>query len=453
MKSKSCGWRTPGKCLGRRTYGTIRLLGKARMNDEGPGNGVSSYMDYVANAASFEAFCRQDADPLLSAETLPESSSLIDFKAFAHEYPDHLFPLVMRLRPEFQEFFMEYYLLEKSQSFIGKTHGQIQTRVWQNLRIIEQTIGSLILLGTNPDESVLRPILEKAKLETTPYGSLTQMILLYAASQDYTSVAKQVSAPAAAIRKIFRPAITALLADKNVKTVAVGAYLRSLTHQASLTGAGLSKRCIARTRRVKTLHFTAPPSDDAALISFGSVVSLRDIPWCMLEISSEHRMTQILPTLRNQGKKIFGKRAAQIFAPINADGELEFGYIFARSAVATLVRGLTRIRGISELVSVCNDEGVFVRTVTIPNADVQGMISQHSPLPISKVRVSDFVEIMTGPASKYCGTITETNGDEVTVEVNFPTGRHFLVLADKTCVKLLPAIPKDLRKFWGTRFH
>jgi transcription antitermination factor NusG len=417
-------------------------------------SGTESYMDHVANAASFEAFNRHEADPLLSAETLDENSSLIDFKAFAQEYPEKLFPLLEKLRPEFQEFFIEYYLLEKSQSFIGKTHGQIQTRVWQNLRIIEQTIGSLILLGTNPGAPILRPVLTKAGLETTQYGSLTFMILKYAENQSYANVAMRVGAPVPAIRKIFRPAITALLADKNVQAVAVGAYLRGLTHQASLTGAGLSKRCVARTKRVKTLRFTAPPSDDSPLISFGAVSSLRDTPWCMLEISSEHRMTQIYPLLRAQGKRVFGKKAAQIFAPVNAEGELAFGYIFARSVSSALVRALTRIRGISEMATICDAEGTFIRAVTISDNEVQAVINKHNPSKKARARVGDFVEILTGPAARYCGTViekdsTSKNEEQLTVEVNFPTGRRFLVVADATCVKLLPNIPKAQRRFWG----
>src|ERR1700676_268648 len=218
MKSNSCGWRAP-RSLGQRSYGSFGgswLRGRARMKGDGT-NGVSSYMDHVANAASFEAFCRQETDPLLSAETLPESSSLINFKAFAQEYPEKLLPLIARLRPEFQELFIEYWILGKSQSFIAKCHGFIQTRTWQNLRIIEQTIGSMIILGTEPNWGVLYPILQKAGWENTESGSLTSLVLEYAKTQSYALVAKKANMPVPSIRKIFRPAIAALLADKNVK--------------------------------------------------------------------------------------------------------------------------------------------------------------------------------------------------------------------------------------------
>lgn len=454
MKSKSCGWRI-SHSLGHRSFGQFGgswLRGKPRMKGDDT-SGVSSYMDHVSNAASFEAFNRKESNPLLSAEALPENAALVDFATFAQEYPEKLFPLLAKLRPEFQEYFIEYYILHKPQSFIGKTHGCIQTRVWQALRIIEQTIGSLIILGFNPDANVLRPILEKAGLETTPFGSLTFMILKYAENQNYGEVALRVGAPVPAIRKIFRPAITSLLAAKDVRAVAVGAYLKNLTHQASLTSAGLSKRCVARTRRVKNLKFDAPPSEDSPLISFGSVSSLRDTSWCMLEISSEHRMTQIYPSLKAFGKRIFGKKAAQIFAPINEDGELAFGYIFARSTSTALVRALTHLRGISEMSSICNDEGAFVRAVTVPHADVQTMMNQHNAPETPKVRVQDFVEILTGPASRYCGTVTRLNADteELTIEVNFPTGRHFIVTADASCVKLLPKVAAGKRAFWGVR--
>src|ERR1035437_1399661 len=152
-------------------------------------------MEYGANAASFDAYNRHEVDSCISAETSPEISSLIDFKAFAHDYPEKLFLLLKQLRPEFQEFFVEYYLLEKSQSFIGKTHGCIQTRIWQNLRLIEQAIGSMILLGTDPGYDMLNPIIINAGLEYTPYGSLTTMIMHYAASRSYTIVAKRFNAP------------------------------------------------------------------------------------------------------------------------------------------------------------------------------------------------------------------------------------------------------------------
>src|SRR6202790_5183873 len=331
MKTKSCGWRSP-KTLGRRSYGIFsgnHRRGRARMKDEETG-GASSYMNHVANAASYEAFLREDVNPLLSAETLPESGSVLEFGAFAAEYPEKFISFLNHLRPEWQEIAVEYYVLHKSQAFIGKAHGEIQTRVWQQLRIIEQTIGSMILLGIDINDHELQAILEKAGLETTPYGSLTNMILWYKTSQSYTQVAKAAGAPVPAIRKIFRPAINTLLADKDIKAVAVGAYLRSLTHQASLTGAGLSKRCQARTRRVKTLRFNAPPSEASPLISFGRVDALGDTPWFLLEVSSDHRMQQIGPLLKPQGKQIFGKNAAPIFAPVNLDGGLVFVYLFAR---------------------------------------------------------------------------------------------------------------------------
>ena len=114
-------------------------------------------MLHVTDAASVWQPTDREEEVLLSAEALPEHSSLIDFKAFARDYSDKLFPLLLKLRPEFQELFIEYYLLEKSQSFIGQVHGQIQTRVWQNLRIIEQSIGSLILLGPTPTAEIIRP--------------------------------------------------------------------------------------------------------------------------------------------------------------------------------------------------------------------------------------------------------------------------------------------------------
>ena len=452
MKIHGCGWRIRHG-LGRRSWGCWR---KQHARDESMA-GVESYMDHVAAAVSFDDFehKKRDQDPTkvdmsrASAEARPESNSMIDFKSFAHEYPDKLLPLLERLRPEFQELFAEYWLLGKSQSFIGKVHGFIQTRVWQNLRIIEQSIGSLILLGTAPDAEIIRPILRKAKLENTQYGPLTDMILIYAKTQNYAQVAGCFRMPVPAVRKIFRPAIASLLADKDVKAVAVGAYLRSLTHQASLTGAGLSKRCKARNRRVKILRFHAPPSEDSPLMSFGHVYSLGDTPWCVLEISSDHRMEQILPTLRPQGKRLFGKKPAQIFAPLDDNGELTFGYIFARSTTPAAVRSLTKIRGVGEMSTVCDGDGNFVHAVLIPHADVLVMMAKHTPPTKLGIHVGSFVQILTGEAANYCGIVTTEDKNGLIVQVNFPTGRCFLVRADVSSVKRVPNIAGAPRMFWG----
>jgi hypothetical protein len=434
------------RSLGHRSYGCWRK----RMSKDENMAGTQSYMDHISDSASFEAFNRKDVDPLLSVESSPESNSMIDFKSFARDYPERLLPLLEKLRPEFQELFAEYWLLGKSQSFIGKVHGFIQTRVWQNLRIIEQSIGSLILLGTSPDAEIIRPILRKAKLEATQYGSLTDMILIYAKTQNYAQVACCFHMPVPAVRKIFRPAIALLLAHKDVKAVAVGAYLRSLTHQASLTGAGLSKRCKARNRRVKMLRFTAPPLDQSPLLSFNLVESLGDIPWCLFEVSSAHRMDQISLLLKSQGRQLFGKKPAQIFAPLDAEGALEFGYLFARGTSTAIVRRLLRIRGIAEMSVLTDDEGNFREAVTVPNAEVQAMIAKHRPPTKLRLRVDDFVQILAGEASGYHGTIARLSSESLQVRVDFPTGRQFLIEADPTSVLRLD-VPASKRMFWGPR--
>lgn len=415
---------------------------------------IDTYIEHMMNLASVATFKRKEHDPidLVSAETLPEKGSLIDFRSFAQEYPEKLYPLILRLRPEFQELFIEYYLLEKPQHFIGKLHGQIQTRVWQTLRIIEKTIGSYIILGTDPDETVLRPILVKAKLEDTPYGSLSRMIVLYAIHRNYPHVAHLIDAPGPAIRKIFRPAIKTLLAAKDIKAVAVGAYLRSLIHLASLTKNGLSKRCQDRMDRVQTLRFDAPAAQTAPLLNFGHTEFLKDTPWYMLEISSDHRMAQIRPNLQAHGERVFRKKAAQVFAPLTPEGELVFGYLFVRSESNALARSLTHVRGISELSSAYDGDGDVTHHITVPNADVQDMIRTHTvPAPIP-VQLNDFVEILTGPASRYCGTVTHLDmpTQKATVVVIFPTGKMFLVFADLTGIKVLPGKLKEHKHFWGS---
>jgi hypothetical protein len=410
---------------------------------------AESYWSHIADAASVASFHRnEETDALISAETAPEQSSLIDFATFAAENPERLAELLARIRPEWRELFREYYCLHKSQSFLAETHGFIQTRVWQALRIIEQAVGSMIVLGLDPDKSVLAPILEKANVEYTEYGPLSAMIVLYATTQSYKLVAETFRAKTPAIRKIFRPTIEKLLADKDIRTVAVGAYLRSLTHQASLTKVGFSKSYTARLRRIKCTKFDAPAVDESPLISFGDVSRLKEAPWNMFEIGNDHGMTDIYPLLVRQGKKLFSKKPAQIFAPVNAEGELTLGYIFARCIVPTTTRSLTHIRGVAEMSATYKDDGSIGKAVTIPNADVQTMIAQHGSVSTVSAKLGDFVQIKSGEAKDYCGKVIKSKKGKLIVRVDFPSGRTFLVRAVQSSVARLD-IPESERTFWG----
>lgn len=406
-------------------------------------------LDHLANAAAVTAFQRDEVNPLLSAETVPEDTSLMDLAAFAKECPDRFFELLSHLRPEFFELIVEYYVLHKSQSFLAKVQGCIQTRIWQKLRIAEQAIGALIVLGTEPSADALRTILQETGLEDTEYGPLSEMIAAYALTQSYADVAKQFAAPIPAIRKIFRPSIERLTASKNLKEVAVGSYLRNLVYNASLTKSGLSKRCLARMQRTQTFRFDAPSSDESPLIAYGVVEDLLSTPWSMFEISSENRMVRVLPLIRKYGKRLFGKHAAQIFAPLDTDGELKLGYILARSTNPTLTRALTRIRGISDMASRYTDSGSFICPILVPNVEVQQMIDAYSTQKSTHVRVGMFVRISTGLASGYCGTITQITKKGVQVRVDFPSGRQFTV--DASCNSVVQLrVPKTKQQFWGT---
>ena len=405
-------------------------------------------LDHLANAAAVTAFQRDEVNPLLSAETIPEDTSLMDFTSFAEECPERLFELLSHLRVEFQELFIEYWILHKSQSFLAKVHGQIQTRIWQKLRITEQAIGALIVLGTEPSADALRTILQETGLEDTEYGPLSGMIATYALAQSYAQVAKQFAAPIPAIRKIFRPSIERLVASKNLKEVAVGSYLRNLVYNASLTKSGLSKRCLARMQRTQIFRFDAPSSDESPLIEYGAVDELLETPWCMFEISSESRMSRVLPLIRKYGKRLFGREAAQIFAPLDTDGELKLGYILARSTSPARTRALIRFRGISDIAARYNDAGSLARVISVPNNEVQLMIDANATQNATQVRVGNFVEILTGEASRYCGRVTSLRGSTATVEVTFPSGRRFTVKADRDAVRVL-AIPPNRRRFWG----
>ena len=178
----------------------------------------------VRTSLAVQAYRDGNPDSLISVETSSDNTGLMDFSAFIAECPEKFFALLEPLRPEFRETMIEYFIVGKSQSFIARAHGQIQTRTWQALRLISQAVGAEIVLGAHPDADTLRPIFTSASLEETALGSLTDMVVLYAQTQSYAAVAKTVNAPVPTIRKIFRPAIEKLLLSKHLRETAAGAY-------------------------------------------------------------------------------------------------------------------------------------------------------------------------------------------------------------------------------------
>ena len=409
-----------------------------------------NYWTHVSDQASLASWALDQTDSLLSIETLASSTSTTDIKSFVQNNLEKTLQLLSHLRVEFQELFLEYYLLDKSQAFLGKTHGFIQTRTWQKLRIIEQAFGAMLVLGEIPTAETLYPILEKAGLEQTQHGSLTGMIVTYAKTQSYSAVAEMYSVPVPIIRKLFRPLIKKLVASKDLKESAVGCYLRHLTHQASLTKSGLSKSAIARVNRVKTQHFDAPARGTQPLLNYNKVEALGDTPWVMFEISSDSRMAQLSPVLGKFGKRIFGKNPSQIFAPLDADGELLMGYIFARSLNNTSLYKLQRLRGIAELSATYADTGQRNHVNTVPNAGIQPLISKalNGSVQVPKIKVGDFVKVLTGDAEGYCGTVSQIKKCNAIVKVYFPSGRKFVVKADRSAVEPI-ATPAYKRTFWG----
>ena len=411
---------------------------------------TDGYWDHITNEVSVEGYhdSGKIEQPLISVEALPESGAMLDFKAFALEYPTKILTLLDRLRPEFKELFIEYYMLGKSQNFLGNVHGQIQTRIWQNLRVIEQAVGALIVLGPEPAIETLRPALEKTGLENTEYGSLAEMIHEYDQTRSYAKVAKIHHAPIPAIRKIFRPAIDKLLAAKDMKTIVVGAFLRNLTHQASLTKDGFSKSYRARMSRIATRRFTAPEPENSALVSNGLVEVLGDMPWGMLEMSPEYKVNKVFATIRKSKKYVFKDKPGQVFAPVDDKGDLKLGYFFARGKNPYLTCALTRLRGICEVVCHYDDQGKFMNEITVPDLEVQALIAANSTHRSTQVKRGDFVEVMTGDISHYCGEVTAASRQGVVVEINFPSGRKFIVHASPESVKKLD-VPKEKRAFWG----
>jgi hypothetical protein len=76
-------------------------------------------------------------------------------------------------------------------------------------------------------------------------------------------------------------------------------------------------------------------------------------------------------------------------------------------------------------------------------------MKKHTPSAQAGIRVGNFVEILTGDAARYCGIVTKEDKNGLIVQVNFPTGRCFLVRADASSVKRVPNIAGAPRMFWG----
>jgi hypothetical protein len=406
----------------------------------------STYWDTVTDAASIDSWNRTE-EPDIPADTedlvsIESNAGIIDLRSFAKEYPEKLFPLLKNLRPEFQELCIEYYVLDKPQKFLAQTHGEVQTRVWQQLLIIGRAIGALIVLGEHPSAAELHEILASEGVEQTEVGLLSDMIATYDQTRSYAEVAKKVNVPIPVIRKIFRPAIPVLLKSKNLKAAAVGAYLHNLTYQVSLTKAGLSQSSKARLKRVSRFKFDAPAADSAPLISAGKTEKLTAIPWQMLELSSDAQLSRVLELVRKNIRRIAGKQPVQIFAPIK-DGVLEFGYLLVRSTSHAAIRQLLRIRGIAELV-IRYENDLPGDPVEIPAADIEPRINQLDSKKRPKIPVGAFVRILTGPASGYCGKVTRKNW----ATVKLPTKRQFQIKLAAGSAEIL-ALPVGQQTFCG----
>jgi transcription antitermination factor NusG len=169
----------------------------------------------------------------------------------------------------------------------------------------------------------------------------------------------------------------------------------------------------------------------------------------MFEISSEFQMKDILPALQTYSKRVFGRKSAQIFAPLDTQGNLIFGYFFARSMTQKTTRSITNVRGVSSVAAYHNAEGRITHAVTVSNEEVQNLMRQYQVRPVPKIQRDDFVKILTGAAANYCGTVVQANKEKITIEVLFPTGRKFIVRGTPASVELLPSAASRQRTFWG----
>ena len=173
------------------------------------------------------------------------------------------------------------------------------------------------------------------------------------------------------------------------------------------------------------------------------------MPWKMFEISPEYKVDRVFAAIRKAKNQVFHEKAGQVFAPVNAEGELKLGYFFARGNNRFLTAAMTRLRGVCEVSSLYDDQGKFKKEVTIPHMEVQAMIDARSTQRSTRVKVGEFVEVLTGDASRYCGTVRTITKISIHVEINFPSGRKFLIHAQPSSVKSFGDVPKEQRGFWG----
>jgi len=157
-------------------------------------------------------------------------------------------------------------VLGKTQYFLEKAHKHAQYQLSAELTIIERALGAAMILGLQPAAEALRPILEDAGVEETAYGRLSEMIVIYAKTQNYRLTAESFGMPIPKVRKEFHHAIDVLSASKDLKATAVGAYLRNQIYQASLQRTGLNDESRQRLRSIREMRFDARivsvPTDD-----------------------------------------------------------------------------------------------------------------------------------------------------------------------------------------------
>jgi hypothetical protein len=165
----------------------------------------------------------------------------------------------------------------------------------------------------------------------------------------------------------------------------------------------------------------------------------------MFEISSDRRMSRILPVLRKSMAHLFGKQPGQIFAPVDQNGDLKLGYILARTVGPISIRRLITIRGISEMAAHYDSEGALTGAVSVPATEVEPLIAAHSPhYSPQTARIGDYVRVLSGEAKGYCGTLKRGG----IVWVNFPSGRRFVVtVAPGSVQRITTSHTND--NFWG----
>lgn len=187
-------------------------------------------------------------DQTISLET---QSDLMGESIYAYVWNnfDTFIRLIRNLSDEDQELLLSYYVLGKTQTSLAIVNKSTQTICSSKIRMAAKRMGAHILLG-EMDEEILDGLLEPIGYkyyEKDPSIRLSQLIHLYSKMSSFQDVADAFGVYRPDIRRTITNLSKELLAQSNLKLLALGAYIHGLIEKSSAKGHGPSKsRMISR---------------------------------------------------------------------------------------------------------------------------------------------------------------------------------------------------------------